>query len=175
MKILGVLFLMMVSLGSEALAAKYSMAKISLGYGKLDVGSGGGYIYATSDDTTHKLKSISINVTAGMLGFTQNISQSQDVKALVDGKSLSFFMEGSNKAVMIIRPQAGFNAYGGKIKISVLKSSGYSDSSLEILRGSVSNKYKFWYGNKAVTRFDINMRGYSIAEMVVGWYSIVTE
>ena len=175
MRVLSLVLLMLAGLGSDALAATYSMSKISLGYGKLDVGSGGGSINATSDDATQKLKTISINVTAGMLGFTQNIKQSQDVKALIEGKSLSFFMEGSKTAVMIIRPQAGFNAYGGKIKISVLKSDGYHTSALEIARGSVTNKYKFWYGGKAVTRFDINMRGYSIAEMVVGWYSIVTE
>jgi hypothetical protein len=175
MKFLGVLFLMMASLGSEALAAKYSMAQISLGYGKLDIGSGGGYIYASTDDATGKLKSISIDVTAGMLGFTQNINQSQDIKALIEGKSLSFYMEGSSKAVMIIRPQSGFNAYGGKISISVLKSSGYTSSNLEVAKGTTSKKYKFWYGDSSVSRFDINMRGYSIAEMVVGWYSIVTN
>jgi len=175
MRVLAILFLMMTSLSSQALAAKYSMASISLGYGKLDVSSGSGTIYAHTDDSTGKLKSISIYVNAGMLGFTQVISQSQDINALIKGSSLSFYMEGSKKAVMVIKPQAGFNAYGGKITVSVLKSDGYYSSSLDIARGSVSNKYKFWYGDSSVTRFDINMRGYSIAEMVVGWYRIVTN
>ncbi len=175
MLFLNVILAIVMGYSSNALASTYSMAKINLGYGKLDVSSGSGYVYANVDDQTKKLKSITIKANVGMLGFNQNISESQDIKTLVEGKALTIYMEGSSRAVLIIRPKPGFNSYGGNIELSVLKSDGYYNSSLGVARGASSGRYKFWKGSSEVVSFDINMRGYSIAELYVGWYRIVAS
>jgi hypothetical protein len=175
MVFLNMFLAIMVSFASDAMASSYTMAKINVGYGKLDIQSGSGYVYANADDQTGKLKGISIRLNVGILGYNQNISEYQDIKSLVEGKSLSFNMEGSHRAVLIIRPKPGFNAYGGNIDISVLKSNGYQTTSLSISRGMLTQHYKFWKGSSEVYRFNINTRGYSIAELYVGWYEIVTS
>jgi hypothetical protein len=147
------------------------MSKINLGYGKLDVSSGGGDLIVTTD-AQNKLSSISIDVKAGFFGVTTPIKYSENMYNLSKGNALDFYMDGGRDAVMMIKALSGFNANGGKLQISVLKKEGYSSTTVQLARDSVSKKFKVWIGTSVVSQININMRGYSIPDMYVGWYEM---
>lgn len=155
-------------------AGTYSMSKIALGYGKLDVSSGSGFLNVTTD-AQNKISSISIDVTAGFFGMNTKIVHKEPILDLMNGGSLDFYMDGGANPVLKIKALAGFSANGGKLKLSVLEKTGYVSSTLELAREATSKKFMVWSGNSVIKQVAINMRGYSIADMYVGWYELQTK
>jgi hypothetical protein len=155
-----------------ASAGTYSISKISLGYGKLDVSAGGGHLYVNVDEK-NTITSLSINVTAGFFGANYPIKYSEKISSLTSGKSLDFYMDGGSSPVLKLQALSGFTGQGGKLKLSVLKNGGYASSTIEIWKGKLSNNYHLWNGNTLVDSININMRGYKIADMYVGWYELI--
>jgi hypothetical protein len=169
MKTLLILSICLFSMGIQA--ASHSMAKISLGFGKLDVSSGSGYL-KVSTDAQNKITSISIDVTAGFFGYNTKIQHKEALKDLMNGGTLDFYMDGGASPVLKIKALTGFNANGGKLKLSVLKKDGYASSTIELARAVSNKKFYAWNGNSMISEVAINMRGYSIADMYVGWYEL---
>ncbi len=169
MKFMTMITLFILSALSQA--ATYSMAKINLGYGKLNVGSGGGDLLVTTD-AQYKLASISIDVRAGFFGMTTPIKYSENMYNLSKGSHLEFYMDGGRDAVMTIKAMAGFDENGGKLQISVLKKEGYTSSIVQLALDSVTKKFKVLMSNSVIGQININMRGYSIPDMYVGWYEM---
>ena len=167
------MFLMTMATG-YAEAKTSVMSRINLGYGKLDLGAGGGSIIATVD-SQNKLQEISVKIHATFFGMKQNLTFSQSIQQLSKGEAIKFFMEGSKLALMIVKPLQGFNVNGGKLKISILHEDGYRSSIVELNKGAYSKDFYMWKGDDKITNFEINLRGYSIAELVVGWYELVTN
>ena len=81
-------------------------------------------------------------------------------------------MDGGASPVLKIKALAGFSANGGKLKLSVLEKTGYVSSTLELAREATSKKFMVWSGNSVIKQVANNMRGYSIADMYVGWYAL---
>jgi hypothetical protein len=169
MKSLIVLSICLFSLGIHA--ATYSMAKISLGYGKVDVNSGSGFLNVTTD-AQNKVTSISIDVTAGFFGYNTKIQHKEALQDLMNGGSLDFYMDGGASPVLKIKALSGFSGNGGKLKLSVLQKDGYASSTIELARAVSNKKFYVWNGSSIVNTVEINMRGYNLADMYVGWYSL---
>ncbi len=166
-----VCFFFLLSLTSWA--DTYSVAHINLGYGKLDVSSGGGYLNV-SVDKENKLTKIAIDVNAGMFGVYEDIYNAISIKELTSGNVLSFYMRGSIEPILKITPQTGFSADGGKVKFSVRKSDGFYYQMVEIAKGSKTKNYYLWGKDSIIDEIAINVRGSKASEMYVGWYEIVT-
>jgi hypothetical protein len=166
-----VLVLSFIITSALATAGTYSISKISLGYGKLDVSAGGGHLYVNVDDK-NAISSLSINVTAGFFGASYPIKYSEKVSSLTSGRSLDFYMDGGASPVLKLQALSGFTSQGGKLKLSVLKNGGYASSTIEIWKGKLSNNFHLWNGDNMVESININMRGYKISDMYVGWYEL---
>jgi hypothetical protein len=156
------------------LAQAYSIAHINLGYGKLDVSSGGGWLNV-GVDKDNKLTRISIDVSAGMFGVNEDIKETMSINELLSGKTMNFYMSGAIEPVLKITPLAGFSKNGGKVKFSVRKSDGFYYEIIEIARGSKTQDFYIWKGNEIIEEIAVNMRGGKAATMYVGWYELVTE
>jgi len=175
MSALKIILMLLMTLSSGVAEAKTQvMSKISLGFGKLDIGAGGGNIIANVD-SQNKLQGISVNINAKFFGLNQKMSFSQNVQQLTKGEALKFYMEGSKSALMIVKPLPGFNTNGGKMKISILHDDGYHSSVVELNKGAYTKEFHMWKGEDKISSFDFNLRGYSLAELLVGWYELVTN
>jgi hypothetical protein len=155
---------------TQSSKTNYSISNIDVGYGKLNVNSGSGRVFVKTD-SNNRLKEISVTATVGMLGITDEIKEKISIDDLKKGKDLSFKMAGASSAVMIIAPQAGFSENGGKAKIKIKTSKGWESVNAEILRNT-NGQFRIWRGNNSVQTIRVNMRGYSIKNMVVGWYEL---
>jgi hypothetical protein len=152
-------------------SSSYSISSISIGYGAMDVGAGSGRVNVETN-SAGKLLKVSVKAEVGMLGMESTISQSISIANLKAGKTLEFTMDGSSSAVMKITPQAGFGDFGGKAQIKINTTSGWKTENVEILRGQKTGKYFIWQGSNTVDKISINMRGYSVAAMKVGFYEL---
>lgn len=165
------LIFLLASLSLHIFAGTYSISTISLGYGKLDVNAGSGNMLVTTDQSG-KLQSVSIDVSAGFFGMKHRIQYSETVANLSSGKSIDFYMEGGSKPVLKLKSIGRFDALnGGKLNFSVLKSEGYETTTLVIMRDSISKRFYLWdSSDRMIADVGLNMRGYTLASMYVGWY-----
>jgi len=163
-------FCFMLSLTSYA--NTYSVAYINLGYGKMDVSSGGGYINVNVGKD-NMLTNISIDVNAGMFGVNEDIYKNISIKELITGNVLNFYMRGSLEPILKITPQPGFSSSGGKVKFSVRKRDGYYYEMIEFAKGSKTKSFYLWKDDSIVDEIAINVRGSKASEMYVGWYDLV--
>ena len=175
MKTLKITLMLMVALaGNLANAKVVRLANISLGYGKLDVGAGNGYISALTD-SKNQLLGISVKALADLFGIESNISKYIEVGSLAKGESQRFLMDGGKSAILVIKPKGGFTGQGGQIQLSILTTVGYIHENLEITKGAQSGQYRIYRGEQMINQIDLNLRGYSVAEMKVGWYDLKSE
>ncbi len=167
-----ILMMALLTLSISSFAKSYSMAYINLGYGKLDVSSGGGDIIATVDKS-NKLTHLKVDVTAGMFGISETIAKTMSVKELMSGETFNFYMSGSSEPVLKIKALKGLGPEGGKIKLSYRKSDGFYYHEIEIARGIESKSFSLWEGDSMIEEVAINMRGGSPKNMYVGWSELV--
>ena len=156
------------------IAQAYSISYINLGYGKLDVSSGGGWLNV-GVDKNNKLTRISIDVTAGMFGINEDIQKSMDIKELLSGETFSFYMRGSLEPILKIKAEPHFTRDGGKVKLSIRKNDGFYSQIVELARGAKTQDFYLWRGDSIVEEIGINMRGSKPFNMYVGWYELVTQ
>lgn len=167
-----ILFTALLTLSLSSFAKSYSMAYINLGYGKLDVSSGGGDIIATVD-SHNQLTHIKVDVTAGMFGMSETIEKTMSVKELMTGETFNFYMSGSIEPVLKIKALKGLGPDGGKIKLSYRKSDGFYYHEIEVARGVRTKNFNLWDGENMIEEVAINMRGGSPKNMYVGWSELV--
>ena len=154
-------------------AASYSISTITIGYGKFDINAGNGNM-SVNIDSSGKMQSVSIDVMAGFFGLKHRIQYSESIASLRSGKSIDFYMEGGSKPVLKLKSSGHFDASnGGKLSFSVLKADGYETTSMSILREAISKRFYLWdSSDRIIGDIGLNMRGYSLASMYIGWYEL---
>jgi len=168
------LILMMVLTSGIANAKVISMAAIDLGYGKLDINAGSGHLKALVDNN-NRLVGISVNAYASLLGIDAKINEYLDVPSLAKGEPLNFYMNGAKSAILVVKALGGFGVNGGKLKFSVLESDGYHSTILEVERGASTKQFRVYKDQQMINQINLNIRGYSIADMLIGWYELKSE
>lgn len=169
MKISLVLMMTLFSTLSIQAQSIYALAKINLGYGMLDIGAGGGSINIAVDDK-NQITHIGIDALGGVLGFDEHVLAAQTLTDMVAGKSLNYVMSGADKPLFKVSAMKGFGPFGGPAKISLRDEDDVFHSQVaKVARDARTGRYHLWRNNKKVKELAINLRGYGIPVLYVGW------
>jgi hypothetical protein len=147
------------------------LANISLGYGKLDVSAGGGGM-SVLVDASNRLQGVSVKVNANLFGISSKINQYMDMHQLAKGETQRFYMQDGKYPILTIKPKPGFGVNGGQLHLAFLTQSGYQYEDLEIERGANTGQFRLFRGDQMITEIELNVRGYSLDEMKIGWYEL---
>ncbi len=174
MNVLKITMILLAALTANLANAKMvRLANISLGYGKLDVSAGSGGMIVLVDGF-NRLQGVSVKVNANLLGISSKINQYMDIHQLAKGETQRFFMKGGQYPILTIKPKSGFGVNGGQLHLSFLTASGYVEEDLEIEKGAHTGQFRLYRGNHMITEIELNIRGYSLDEMKIGWYDLIS-
>jgi hypothetical protein len=172
MKVLKTTLILLAAFTAHLANAKViRVADISLGYGKLDVSAGSGSMTVLVD-ASNRLQGISVKAIAELFGISSTINQYMDVKKLNQGETHRFYMQDGKYPILTIKPKAGFGVNGGELYLSFLTTSGYQQEVVEIAKGANSGQFRLFKNDQMINQIDLNMRGYSVSEMKIGWYEL---
>ncbi len=143
---------------------------ITWGFLGLDVGKADVYLM----EKEGKIVDLNVYAKVGVLGINSEIKQKVTLDQLMAGEPLKFNMEGSNRAVLIIEPEADFDAEGGWATLKIWDGSSYKTEKIAIFKQN--GKWKSFKGtvhpSKVIKGLDIHMSGMSIPAMHVKKYKI---
>lgn len=149
----------------------YLLAEINLGYGMLDLTAGGGSLNIAVD-RRHRIIGIGIDVIGGVFGFDEHVLAAQTLDEMMAGKSLNYEMKEAKQPLFKVTALENFGAYGGEVRISMRNSNGFQTMFVNIARDSESGRYHLYENKNKVKELAINLRGYGIPELYIGWYEL---
>jgi hypothetical protein len=156
----------------ESNKRRVDLMKTKITWGFLGVDVGKADVYLTEKDG--KIVDLNVYAKVGVLGINSEIKQKVTLDQLEAGQPLKFNMEGSNRAVLVIEPEADFDAEGGWATMKIWNGQAYMTEKIAIFKDN--GKWKAYKGTiqpaKVIKGLDIHMSGMSIPSMHVKKYKI---
>lgn len=167
-KIIFMLFTLVLSMTAMAQVG-YSLAKINLNYGMLEVGAGGGSLNILVDKD-QQIMGVGVDVLGGVLGFDEHVVAALTLEQMKSGHTLNYVLSGADKPIFKVTALKGFGAFGGKVRVSIRNENGFQSRIGNISIHPRTGRYYLWQDDKIVYEIDMNLRGYGFSEAYVGWY-----
>ncbi|MBT7610382.1 MAG: hypothetical protein HN576_11545 [Bacteriovoracaceae bacterium] len=160
----------------EANKVRQDLLKAKIQYGILAIGIGVADIFLTTKDG--KIVDLNVHAKVGLLGINSVINKKVTISQLKAGQPLKFQMQGGNRAVLIIEPEADFNEKGGWARLKIWNGSSYTIERIAITQGNNNprSKYKSFHNNisnsNEIKGLKIQMHGSSISKMYVKSFTL---
>lgn len=159
----------------EANKKREDLMQANITYSFADIGVGKADIFLTTKDG--KIVDLNVYAKVGVLGINQEIKQKVTIDQLMDGEPLSFEMEGGDRGVLVVQPEADLDENGGWATLKIWDGDRYLTEKIAIVKEN--GKFKIYKDTvkpkNQVTGLKVNMGGMSIPSMYVRKYKIKTR
>lgn len=154
-----------------AFADSYSIAKIDIGFGALDIPSGGGDLFLDFD-AEKKITGLTIDVTTGFWDAEERTVEKISLDQLLSGETIHYQADGSSNPIFKITASPDFGPSGGGVRIGIRKEDGFHYEDVQLTRDPVSGLGFLWQQKSRIREIAINVRGMNPEKMCVGWYEL---